>query len=206
MKSLSNKQFWRKWMIQTTLVYIFGLIISAIIGFIIGGFFQSFFDGALVLIISYSIMGAGAGASIGFIQRKILKKEINLPWSWILAGATGLLLSEFIAGLLLWILGSNWDMGQSAQFLFITLMIYVIGGAIIGIMQAGILEKKNLNAKSWIYANFAAWGVAIFLTLIYLNDQEGGALILLGMIILAGVLFSFITGYAMKRILESQVK
>lgn len=189
-------------MIQTPLVFVFGMILSATIGFIIGGLFQSFLDGALVLIISFSVMGAGAGASIGFIQRKILKKEIALPCSWILAGATGLFITEFIAGFLLWILGSNRDMGSSAQFLFISLMIYAIGGAIIGILQVSILEKKGLNAKPWFFANSLAWGVAILLTLISLNDQEGGALIFFGMIILAAVLFSFITGYVMKRILE----
>lgn len=205
MRSLSNKQFWRKWIIQTTLVYIFGIIFSAIIGFIIGGLFQSFFDGALVPIISYSIMGAGAGVSIGFIQRKILKKEIKLPYSWILAGASGLAVSEFVSGLLLWMLGSNRDMDQSTQFLFISIMIYAIGGAIIGILQTNILEKNNLNAKPWILTNSLAWGAAILLTLISLNDEEGTAFILIAMIILGGVLFSFITGMAMKKILESQV-
>jgi len=203
MRSLSDKQFWRKWMIQTTLVFIFGLIFSAIIGFMIAGLFQSFFDGVLVSIISFIIMGAGAGASIGFIQKKILKKEIKLPYSWVLAGAAGLAVSEFVAGLILWMLGSSQDMGSSAQFLFISLMIYAIGGGISGILQVSILKKKHLNAKLWIYANSAAWGGAILLTLIFLNDVEGGALIFFGMIILGGILFSFITGYTMKRILES---
>jgi len=189
-------------MIQTPLVFIFGIILSAIIGFIIGGFFQSFFDGALVEILNFSLMGAGVGASIGFIQRKILKKEIKLPFSWILAGATGLLISELVAGLLLWILGSQRDMSSSAQLLFISLMIYAIGGTIIGIIQASILEKKHIHAKPWIYANSAAWGLVIFLTLISINDQEGGALIFLVMIILGAILFSFITGYAMKKILD----
>lgn len=204
MRNLSNKQFWRKWMILTPLIFIFGIIFSGIIGFIIGGLFQSFFNGALVSIISYSVMGAGAGASISFIQRKILKNEIKLPWSWILAGATGLFISEFVVGFLLWILGSDRDMSSSSQFLFISLMIYAIGGTIIGILQVNILEKKNLNARLWVIANSTAWGLAFLLTLISLNDQEGGALILFGMIILAGVVFSFITGYAMKKILESK--
>ena len=192
-------------MIQTTLVFIFGLIFSAIIGFIIGSLFESFFEGALVFTISFCIMGVGAGASIGFIQRKILKKEIKLPFSWIMAGAAGLAVSELVSGLLLWMLGSNRDMGSNAQFLFISIMIYAIGGAIIGILQASILEKKHLNAKTWLYANSLAWGLAILLTIIFLNDEPATALIFLGMIILGGVLFSFVTGMAMKKILESQV-
>ncbi len=191
-------------MIQSTLVYIFGLMFSAIIGFIISGYFQGFLDGALESIISFSVMGAGAGASIAFIQRKILKNEIKLPSSWILAGATGLFISEFVAGFSLWILGSDRDMSSSAQFLFISLMIYAIGGSITGIIQASILEKEHINAKAWIFAISAAWGLAFLLTLGSIHDQEGGALILFGMIILAGVLFSFITGYAMKKILESR--
>ena len=201
MRNLSNKQFWRKWMIQTTLVFIFGIIFSGIIGFILGGLFQSFFNGALVSIISYSVMGAGAGASIAFIQRKILKNEIKLSWSWILAGAAGLTITNLTAGFTLWALGSDLDMNSSLQFLFVFFLIFSIGGGISGILQASILDKRFLNAKPWILTNSLAWGVAILLTLISLNDAEGGALIFFGMIILAGVVFSFITGYAMKRIL-----
>ncbi len=189
-------------MIQSTLTFVFGFLLAGIFAFIISSFFSKLLEEPLEEAMTYSLMGAGIGASMAFIQRNILKKEIRLPSSWILAGATGLFISEFVAGFLLWILGSEREMSSSFQFLFISSMIYAIGGAITGIMQAGILGKNNLNAKTWLYANPAAWSVAFLLTLISLNDQEGGALIFFGMIILGGVLFSFLTGYAMKRILD----
>ncbi len=199
-----NSMFWFKWLVNTATVFIFGILISFALAFLIISVLETFINEALAHAIGYGFLGGGIGALIGLVQWKLLRKKIAISAYWILAGAGGLFISELVAGIALWAIGSDRDIEFEGQGLLIYVLIYTIGGALAGLLQRPLLGKNYIVTKIWVYTSALGWGVAFFLPLFIITDTMN-FLVFLAMLITSGLALGFITGTAMKRILRSEL-
>ncbi len=158
-----KSKFLIKWVILNTLALLFGLIFSFTFALYISTTLESSMNNALAHAIGYSFLGAGAGAFVGFFQWKMLRKRVPISASWILASAVGLMISEIVVGLALWLIGSDRDLVQESQSILIYTLIYAIGGAIVGIFQRSSFDSVSSKSNLWIYACALGWGISIMI-------------------------------------------
>ena len=189
------------------------LMISLIIGLIIGSFFNVLSVEGISIVVSYCFMGAGIGGGIGLVQWKLLKRQLSVSMKWISTSAIAFALSELVAGLALWAIGSTRDLELDNQGLFIYFLIYTVGGALAGLMQITLLKHKVLNPRIWFIASSTGWGIALLFMLIsnfvYVQFSGTGGLGLtmgyvLVLLLIAGMLLGVITGSGMKRMLDQK--
>lgn len=197
----NDSMFWFKWLVNTATVFIFGILISFALTFIIISIFETFINEALAHAIGYGFLGGGIGALIGLVQWKLLRKKIAISAYWILGSAGGFFFSELSAGITLWAIGSDRDIDLAGQGLLIYVLIYTIGGALAGLLQRPLLGKNYVITRFWVYASALGWGIALFLPLVIITDSLN-FLVFLGMLITSGLALGFVTGFAMKRILQ----
>ena len=141
------------------------------------------------------------GSSIGFIQWRMLRKTHSISSTWIYLVPAGMILTELIAGILLWKMGINrgefvfWENNPLPHALIAT-----IYGLMIGLIQFPIIRKHFSNGAFWILASTLAWGTSILITAInFAND-----IFLLITIIIGILLYGLITGCALVWILKSR--
>lgn len=112
--------------------------------------------------IVYCVFGSVVIISISLTQLWILKKyKITISKWWILAGILGIIISELIAGIILWKLQINRsDLGifQGGPPLPEAL-IFSFSGLLIGFFQWLVIKKQFSNSVYWIPANFLGWGL-----------------------------------------------
>jgi hypothetical protein len=112
------------------------------------------------------------GSSIGFIQWRLLRKTYSIPSSWIYLVPAGMVLTELVAGILLWEMGINrgefafWENNPIPHAL-----IASIYGLIIGLFQFSIIRRHFFKGAFWILASTLAWGVSIILTAINVTND-----------------------------------
>lgn len=170
-KNHINQIFLIKWVIFSALVMFLGLFISFAIGFFISSFLESYLSPGLAIAIGYSFMGAGLGALIGLVQWSLLRKRIDLSPNWIFISAGGIALSELVAGTALWLIGSSRDIEieYMGQGMLIYLLIYTIGGLVVGLLLCPVLEKYSLKSHLWVYACMLGWGLSFLIFLLGAN-------------------------------------
>ncbi len=185
--------------------------ISLIIGLITGSLFNDFSVKEIGIVVSYCSMGAGIGGGIGWVQWKLLKRHLSVSMKWISTSAIAFALSELVAGLALWAIGSTRDLDLDSQGLFIYFLIYTVGGALAGLMQITLLKRKVLNPRIWVIASSAGWGFVflfmLFTYFVYVHFSGTGNLAIryvLLLILIGGVLLGVITGLGMKRMLDQK--
>ena len=150
-----------RWVGFTALTLFFGLIFSFTIALFVAEFLGEIINKPLASAIGYSLFGGTTGAFIGMAQWKILRKEIQISARWILTSAGGLAIVELIAGIALWIIGSDRNLVQENQNIQIYTLIYTFGGALVGLLQHSEFEKYSSKSILWIYACTLAWGVTM---------------------------------------------
>jgi len=112
------------------------------------------------------------GSSIGFIQWRLLRKTYSIPSSWIYLVPAGMVLTELVAGILLWEMGINrgefafWENNPIPHA-----VIASIYGLIIGLFQFSIIRRHFFKGAFWILASTLAWGVSIILTAINVTND-----------------------------------
>ena len=201
-KAKNNQRFLIRWIILTGIVMFFGLFISFAIGFFISSFLESYLSPGLAHAIGYSFMGAGLGALIGLVQWRLLRKRIDFSASWILTSAVGIALSELVAGIALWLIGSDRDIDIEGQGILIYILIYTIGGLVVGLLQNPVLEKYSLKSHLWVYTCTLGWGFSflIFLFGVQLNHPLKVFIVLF----IGGLVFGTITGIFLLKILNEK--
>lgn len=198
----NSKKLLIRWVILTALVMFFGIIISFVIAFFVISLLESFLNVALAYAIGFSIIGGGIGALIGWLQWMLLRKKITLSANWILLSAGGLAISELVAGLALWAIGSNRDLATGGQSILIYTLIYTIGGALVGSLQRPVLEKNSSISHLWVYACALGWGLTFMLLLL---STEQDHLIKTSLMFIAGCLvMGIITGIAVIKMLDEK--
>jgi len=139
------------------------------------------------------------GLSIGLIQWRLLRKIISIPSFWIFSIPTGILLTELIAGIILWKMGINrgefnfWENNPLPHAL-----ITAIYGLVIGLIQVQLLKNHFTKSTIWIAASTLAWGVSILIISIKVTND----LFLFVTFILGLLLFGAITGATLMWILK----
>lgn len=198
----NSKKFLIWWVILTALVMFFGILISFTVAFFVISLLESFLNTALAYAIGFSIMGGGVGALIGWLQWRLLRKKIAVSANWILLSAGGLAISELVAGLALWVIGSNRDLATGGQSILIFALIYTIGGTLVGLLQRPVLEKNSSISHLWVYACALGWGLTFMLLLL---STEQDHLIKTSLMFIAGCLvMGIITGIAVIKILNEK--
>lgn len=160
-KTHNQRRFLVRWVGFTALTLFFGLIFSFTIALFVAEFLGEIINKPLASAIGYSLFGGTTGAFIGMAQWKILRKEIQISARWILTSAGGLAIVELIAGIALWIIGSDRNLVQENQNIQIYTLIYTFGGALVGLLQHSEFEKYSSKSILWIYACTLAWGATM---------------------------------------------
>ena len=139
------------------------------------------------------------GSSIGFIQWRMLRKTYSISSSWIYLVPAGMVLTELVAGILLWKMGINrgefafWENNPIPHALIAT-----IYGLMIGLIQFPTIRKHFVKGAFWILASTLAWGVSIIITAINVKND-----IFLPITFVLGILlYGLITGGALIWILK----
>ena len=200
--TLSNKKFLIKWVSQTAIVMFFGLFISFAVEFFITSFLESYLSPGLAAAIGYCFMGGGLGTLIGLIQWRLLHKKIAISATWILTAAGGLAISELVVGLALWIIGSNRDLDIDGEGILIYMLIYLVGGVIVGLLQQFVLEGNGFKANKWVSVCTLGWGLSFLIFL--LGTQLDHFLKIFTAFFIGGLVFGIITGIPMLKIIDEK--
>lgn len=194
---MKKYKFLINWSLLTTAFLTVGYIVGYIAGLFTGSLFGLTIadDGThLAQTTIYCVFGSVVITSISLTQLLILKNyKIQISKLWILAGILGIIISEVIAGIILWKLEINRsDLGifQGGPQLPEAL-IFSFSGLLIGIFQWLVIRKQFTKSVYWIPANILGWGF--------------GHLVMFDLLIffLGALLLGIITGLFMSWILKS---
>lgn len=146
-------------------------------------------------------LGIGMGASVGFMQWRVLKNAVGVDKKWIWYSILGLGIPFLLNDLL----SKFADKPLGDYYLPVSI---AIGGITIGVLQHLILNKHSSKSKWWILGGFAGWVLAAATVLgvdytKYLSDNNlilfiANLLLILG----GGVVLGFVTGKILTAILK----
>jgi len=155
-------QFFKNW---TGLITLF-MFISGIVGFCAVMIINSALGHNnletgtyLVETANYCAASSFIAAVIGLTQWLLLRRKIKISSLWILACIAGILISESLAGFILWKLEinrANIGLLQGGRILP-EILIFTFTGALIGIFQFPLLKRNYHKAGLWIPASIIAW-------------------------------------------------
>ena len=174
-------------LIKWSLITLAFLTLGYFVGYIAGLFTGSLFgltvadDGThLTQTVVYCVFGSVVITSVTLTQLSILKRhKIKISKWWILAGILGIIISEVIAGIVLWQLDINRsDLGifQGGPQLPEAL-IFSFSGLLIGTFQWLVIRRQFNNSVYWIPANFLGWGLCHIVMFHLLAFLPGGLLL-----------------------------
>jgi hypothetical protein len=200
----NNQMFLVRWVFFSALVMFFGIFICFAIGFFISSLLKSYLSPGLAHAFGYSLFGGGLGALVSLLQWKLLRKRIAISTNWILTGAVGFALSELVAGIALWAIGSDRDLDIEiwGQGFLIYLLIYTIGGLVVGLFQRPVLEKYSLKSHLWVYTCTLGWGLVFLIFL--LGTQLNHPLKIFIEFFIGSLVFGVITGISILKILDEK--
>lgn len=192
----SGRSFLFKWIGLTIIAWNAGLLL----GFLLAGVFTELLAIVLVKpdesITGNIVLGFILGATLGWSQRFVLRKQIALPIWWLLA--PGVVLAggyALLESALLLILGS--DLPPPAPlWSILQTILYTLAGAMSAFLQTRYWPK----GWSWIAANAVGWGGAI--TIMQYSTMIHGSgirefLIFISALILGGLLLGTASGLAL---------
>lgn len=107
----------------------------------------------------YCTAGSIIAAVIGLTQWLLLRRKIKISSLWILACIGGIIISESLAGLILWKLEinrANIGLFQAGPILP-EVLIFAFTGALNGLFQFPLLKRYYHKAGLWILASIIAW-------------------------------------------------
>lgn len=180
---MNKFKFLTNWSLLTlaflTLGYFVGYIAGSLTGELFGLSITD--DGThLEQVVIYSVFGSVVVTSISLTQLYILKRHrIKISKLWIPAGIVGIVISEAIAGIILWQLSVNRsDLGifQGGPQLPEAL-IFSFSGLLMGVFQWYVIRKQFKDSVYWIPASFLGWGLG-HLAMFHILAFFPGALIL----------------------------
>jgi hypothetical protein len=187
-----------KFLIHWSLLTLPFLTLGYFVGFMAGSLTNELFglsvadDGThFTQTIVYCVFGSVVITSVSATQRFVLKEyKTVISKLWILAGIPGIIISEVIAGIVLWQLQINRsDLGvfQGGPQLPEAL-IFSFSGLLIGFFQWLVIRKQFSNSVYWIPANFLGWGLGHLVMFHFLAFFPGA--LVLG--IITGIFFNWI--------------
>jgi hypothetical protein len=142
-----------------------------------------------------TLVGAGMGAGVGFLQaralRTVLKKSARWFWSCVVGLAVPFLAAD-VARPAVW--SSPWAL----------FAVVAAGGLIVGAWQSLILRPRFRNIKWWVVASTVGWAlsagtaaVATWFSRWRTVRGVWGALTFLGVVALGGLILGAVTGAAL---------
>lgn len=160
---------YHKFLINWSLLTLAFLTIGYFLGYMAGLTTGSIFgltvadDGPhYVQTIVYCVFGSVVVTSISLTQLSILKNYgVKISKWWILAGIAGVIISEVIAGILLWKLDINRsDLGVfQGGHQWPEALIFSFSGLLMGIFQWLVIRKQYAQSIYWIPVSFMGWGL-----------------------------------------------
>ena len=202
METKNKVRFLRNWTLLNAGFFVIGYILIIVFGILKMEIFHLSKDewGSPLLQTMWQIGNAMIiGISIGYIQWRMLRKTYGVSSSWIYLVPAGMILTELMAGIMLWKMGINrgefafWENNPLQHALIAT-----IYGLVIGLIQFPIIRKHFFKSTFWIVASTLAWGVSILLTAIKVTNDT----LLLITFIIGLLLYGLITGVTLMWILK----
>jgi len=146
---------------------------------------------------SQSLVGMGVGATVGFMQARVLREMLGklAPWIW-----------SSIVGLTVPFIPSDVAVFLHMPFPYSLPVCIAIGGVVAGVWQSRLLAAHFASTRFWILASGIGWAVAGFVssradTLLRAMDIRGipGALLYLTMVAAGGLAVGGATAIALSR-------
>lgn len=204
-KSKIGWGFWSLWVILIAVFFLIGWFL----GYLQGKYYASmlinnYVNEVLAEVIYFCISGAILGALVGLIQWIILQRKVSLSALWILASIAGLSASGLVAGLVSWIFSYSRNIGFD---ILSTVLIYTVGGTLIGLLQWPILRRKVTRAGWWVLASTLGWGLSpVFWELMSIRVKLWTPLSQSGSIFIGGLMLGTVTGVALSLLLRREME
>ena len=202
---------YQEWILYHALIipagYAACLIVVAVFAF--GVFGGNYTDPGTVFSRTVTQIAGGItlGLLVGIMQRKNLRKVIDVTSCWIYSLAAGFAFTELVAGLVFWPLGiDRMQLRAIEGNAFPEAVIFACAGFAAGLLQWFLLRKNFRRSYLWIIASSLGWGVCIgvlFFPYLVPNPFRTAW----GMVFifaLGSFLYGIITGNALKRIIRSE--
>jgi hypothetical protein len=164
---MSEYEGWELWW-RWVLAHFKGASIGIVAGCVVGGFaglvslFVCGYYAILIAPLAGWIVFAGA---IGWAQQLVLWPYSPMTWTqYTLGGFVIALPVSFLAG------------GATVQSPLVWVRAGLLGGAVLGVAQWGVLRQESSRAWLWVPANMVAWalgGAAAYAVNAYLTDATG---------------------------------
>lgn len=175
-----DRNFLRNWILANGIGWLVGFIGALILSYLV---VNIFYDKETNLIV-----GLCVGASIGYAQWFVLKREFKISSMWGLV-CTLCLGIPFIIGAIMNENDYTIPYFQGDYEILGRLLFGLIVGSVIGLLQMQFLKPYFNKASRWILASSVGWGIG-FLTLSVPLPLATLAMIL------GGVLLGVVTGYS----------
>jgi hypothetical protein len=134
-----------KWFIATAIGWIVGVIMAIVLSYAV---VNLFYKEETNLIVGLSI-----AFFVGLAQMIAARGALPFSWRWIWGSTLGIGIPSMIAILI------AERTGTGTSFGWWLVLLGVIGAAITGIIQAGVLKGHALRPKCWIGASVISWGL-----------------------------------------------
>lgn len=156
-------RFFIKWSLWSTLLIPIGAILAFVININVQG--KLGYGGEIgppwLQTAAYCNLMLVMGALIGIMQWILLQRLFKIHWLWILTCIAGGVIGEILAGIILWEMGINradlgWAQGGSV---LAEATIFLLSGALIGLIQYPLLKKHYNKAGLWILGCSIGWAL-----------------------------------------------
>jgi hypothetical protein len=174
--------------------FFLGWILLTALGYLLG-FFAGFVLGHIVL--SNVMIGVAIGALVCVFRRLALRRYVGRSGWWILAGIIGLFVSFGLLAIVATVWKYPFDLGWPHGALGY-MAAFLVGGAIIGLMQRRVLAPRVNRANAWIWLSAIGWGSSLFGVEVFANPMSENALLnsflLIASSLLGGIFLGVVTG------------
>jgi hypothetical protein len=161
-------RFWINWTLLSFWIIPFSYIISLIAVLLVQGAFgfgQMDWGTPLSNTLSQISGGAIIGLGTGIYQRLLLRKVFNISSVWIYTLIIGFVITELIAGIILWQLDLDREKLRFIEFKPLPeALIFACAGLLIGLLQWKILGRYFSRSVYWVLASTLGWGICVFVT------------------------------------------
>jgi hypothetical protein len=194
----NNFGLWERWILQSAIAQIIGLVIVAAVSMIVGqiGYIRG----------TFTLVGILEGTVIGFTQWTILRRYIRHSRRWILATVIGGLLAWF-TGLTISVVMAFAFAGATGSYVNIAFIkgLILLGmgiGGMLGFCQWLVIRNQVRYGIWWIFANAIAWSLGLPVAYLGMGAIEQKSSIQIALTTVAtggimGVVIGSITGIAL---------
>jgi hypothetical protein len=200
-------KFWTDWTLLSLGIITLSYIISLIAVLLVQGAFgfgQMDWGTPLSNTLSQIAGGTIIGLGTGIYQKSLLRKVFNISSHWIYTLIIGFVISELIAGIILWQLGLDREKLRFIEYKPLPeTLIFAFAGLSTGFLQWIILRRFFFRSGYWVISSTLGWGICILINILWFVPFIKNSFLAVVMVFLLGtLLYGVITGATLMWIMQ----